>query len=224
MKIVVFGASGAVGNATLREALNRGHSVTAVARDPNRLTVLSPKVRSAPLDLLSQSEAAADLAKGHDILISALRPAEGREADLVPLTRAVLDAARANGIPALITGGAALLKLADGSGHTVLSAPDFLPAEVRPIAEACAAQDALLEQENEACWTCLRPPAMLLEGERCGQYAMGTDTLVTDMDGQSQISYADFAVAMMDLAEAPQAPRRRLTAGWVAPAPALQPA
>lgn len=218
MKIVIFGASGAVGNATLQEALNRGHSVTAVARKPDR----SPRVQSVSLDLLDQPEAAVDLARGHDILISALRPTEGREADLVPLTRAVLEAARANGIPALITGGAALLKLADGSGHTVLSAPGFLPPVVRPIAEACAAQDALLEEDTETCWTCLRPPAMLLEAERRGQYALGTDTLVTDSEGQSQISYADFAVAMMDLAEAPHSARRRLTAGWSAPAPVLQ--
>ncbi len=224
MKILLFGASGAVGNATLREALDRGHEVTAVARKPDRIGIVSSKMQCVPLDLLNQPDAAINLAAGHDVLISALRPSEGREADLVPLTGAVLDAARAHGIPALITGGAALLKLADGSGHTVLSAPGFLPAEVRPIAEACAAQDALLEKEREAYWTCLRPPAMLLESERRGHYELGTDTLVTDAEGHSQISYADFAVAMVDLAEAPQSPRRRLTAGWRAPAQTPQPA
>ncbi|MDE4174466.1 NAD(P)H-binding protein [Phaeobacter sp. PT47_59] len=223
MKIILFGATGDVGHATLREALTRGHQVTAVARNPGRLTALSPKVKTVALDLLTETNAAAQAADGHDILISALRPAAGRESDLVPLTRTALAAARSAGIPALITGGAALLKLADGSGHTVLSAPGFLPPEIRPIAEACAAQDALLEAEQETCWTCLRPPAMLLQDSRTGQYQLGTDTLVTDAEGQSRISYADFAVAMMDLAEAPQSPRRRLTAGWAAPAPALQP-
>lgn len=117
-------------------------------------------------------------------------------------------------LPVFVTGGAATLKLADGSGHTVLTAPGFLPDAVRPIAEACAAQDALLDTMKDAAWTCLRPPALLLQGPRTGEYAIGTDTLVTDAEGNSQISYADFAVAMLDLAEARDSHHKRLTAGW----------
>ncbi|MDE4191438.1 NAD(P)-dependent oxidoreductase [Phaeobacter gallaeciensis] len=223
MKIILFGATGDVGSATLHEAVSRGHHITAVARDTSRLGTLPSGVDALSLDLLGKPDAAADAAAGHDLVISALRPAAGHEDDLVLLTRAALNAAASAGIPALITGGAALLKLADGSGHTVLSAPDFLPDAVRPIAQACADQDALLEQDTAATWTCLRPPAMLLPGPRTGHYEFGTDTLVTDAEGQSQITYADFAVAMLDLAEAPQIARRRLTAAWTAPAPAMQP-
>ncbi|MGR3760533.1 NAD(P)-dependent oxidoreductase [Roseobacteraceae bacterium NS-SX3] len=221
VKLILFGATGDVGAAALQEAVARGHQVTAVARAPSRLAGVSPLVTPHALDLMADPQGATAAARGHNLIISALRPPAGHEPDLLPLTAAVLAAAAANGIPALITGGAATLKLADGSGHTVLTAPGFLPETVRPIAEACAAQDELLEAENAAQWTCLRPPAMLIPGPRTGQVKFGTDTLVTDAEGQSQISYADFGVALMDLAEAPQRSRHRLTAAWGAPAPAL---
>ncbi|KIC16491.1 MULTISPECIES: NAD(P)-dependent oxidoreductase [unclassified Leisingera] len=221
MKIILFGATGDVGSAALKAAVSRGHHVTAVARQPQALAAISPNVTPFALDLLKDPDAAAAAAKGHDLVISALRPSAGREADLVPLTRTALAAARQAGIPALVTGGAATLKLADGSGHTVLTAPGFLPDGVRPIAEACAAQDALLDAETEAQWTCLRPPAMLAEGPQTGSYRFGTDTLVTDAEGNSQISFADFGAALLDLAEAPRGSSRKLTVAWGAPAPAL---
>ncbi|WP_411352191.1 NAD(P)-dependent oxidoreductase [Leisingera aquaemixtae] len=221
MRIILFGATGDAGSAALRAAVARGHQVTAVSRQPQALAGLSPLVTPQPLDLMADPQAAAETARGHDLAISALRPPAGRETDLVPLTRAALDAARLAGIPVLVTGGAATLKLADGSGHTVLSAPGFLPESVRPIAEACAAQDALLEAETETEWTCLRPPALLTEGPQTGRYRFGTDTLVTDADGASQISFADFGAALLDLAEHPRGSRQRLTVAWGAPAPAL---
>lgn len=221
MKIILFGATGDVGGAALQAAVARGHQVTAVARKPQALAAISPDVTPLALDLLEQPQAAAEAARGHSLVISALRPPAGRETDLVPLTRIALEAAKLAGIPVLVTGGAATLKLADGSGHTVLTAPGFLPEDVRPIAEACAAQDALLEAEAEAQWTCLRPPAMLAEGPQTGSYQFGTDTLVTDAGGNSQISFADFGTALLELAEAPRGSRRKLTVAWAASAPAL---
>ncbi|WP_323778372.1 NAD(P)-dependent oxidoreductase [Leisingera sp.] len=221
MKILILGATGDVGGAALRAAVARGHQVTAAARKPQALAKISPLVTPCPLDLLADPQAAAVAAQGHDLIISALRPPAGREADLVPLTHAALEAAQQAGIPALVTGGAATLKLADDSGHTVLTAPGFLPASVRPIAEACAEQDALLEATVSANWSCLRPPAILTEGPATGRYRFGIDTLVVDEDGNSQISFADFGAALVDLAETPRGNRSKLTVAWGAPAPAL---
>lgn len=220
MKILILGATGDVGGAALRAAVAHGHQVTAAARRPQALAALSPRITPLALDLLADPQAVATSALGHDVIISALRPAAGREADLVPLTQAALAAARQAGIPVLVTGGAATLKLADGSGHTVLTAPGFLPDSARPIAEACAAQDALLEAETEAQWSCLRPPAMLIEGPQTGSYRFGTDTLVVDAEGNAQISFADFGAALLDLAEAPRGNRSKLTVSWGAPAAA----
>ncbi|ATG42159.1 putative transcriptional regulator, AraC family [Phaeobacter piscinae] len=215
MDILLFGATGDVGRATVQQAIERGHRVTAIARNPDLRGPLGDQlVTPLPLDVLTSAEQLADLARRHQIIISALRPIAGQDALLVELTQAVLRAAEAGNIPALITGGAALLKLADGSGETVLSAPGFLPDAVRPIAEACAAQDHLLESTSHVDWTCLRPPAMLQEGERRDRYEWGNDTLVTDADGLSQISFADFGGALMDLAEQQNHPEKRLTVAW----------
>lgn len=215
MKILLLGATGDVGRATLDQAVQRGHVITAVARRPDALVAgASNQITQVALDVLEMQEDLADLAGNHDVIISALRPIEGQEPLLVPMTRAALGAASAADIPILVTGGAALLKLADGSGHTVLSAPDFLPDSVRPIAEACAAQDALLDTRPDVAWTCLRPPAMLHDGPRKGRYTWGQDTLVIDSEGQSEISFADFGSALIDLAEQSSRPNRRLTVAW----------
>ncbi|WP_330628273.1 MULTISPECIES: NAD(P)H-binding protein [Thioclava] len=214
MKLLVLGASGMVGQCYLNEALARGHQVTACARNPAALAPLPPQVAAAALDVLAAPEPLAALVAAHDATLSALRPAEGSEAALVPMTRTVLQAAQAADRRAYITGGAASLLLADDSGHTVLSAPDFLPEAVRPIATACAAQDRLLDTYPQADWICLRPAALLLEAARTGRYALGRDRLVTRSDGRSAISYADFAVAMLDLVELAPRPRQKLTVGW----------
>lgn len=213
MKLLILGASGDVGNAVTREALSRGHQVTACARSIPEHPPESG-AQYAALDVTRDREKLRELMALHDAVISALRPAAGQEASLPDLTRAVLHAAAASGTPVYITGGAATLEIGDGTSHTVLSAPDFLPDAVRPIAEACAAQEALLNSSRGSDWICLRPPAMLLHGERTGRYGLGRSALVRQPDGQSQISYADFAVAMADLAELQPAPHQLLTAGW----------
>lgn len=203
MNILILGATGAVGQAYATEAQYRGHKVTAASR--------SSGLR---LDILRDADRLNALIAEHDVALSALRPAEGHENALVTMTEAALTAAHRAAKRAYITGGAGPLLLADGSGHTVLSAPGFLPDTVRPIAEACGQQDALLDKFADTDWICLRPAALLTDGKRTGRYALGRDALVVQPDGTSQISYADFAVAMLDLVELAPKPRQRLTVGW----------
>lgn len=216
MKLIVFGATGDVGRKITEEALARGHSVTAVARNTQPLARIQGQIERVDADLLANAERAGELITGHDAAISALRPPEAQEPLLLELTQAVLDGAAANDVPVFVTGGAATLKLPEGRGQTLLSAPGVLPAAVRPIAEACAAQVELLDATEEPAWFHLLPPAMLVEGPRTGIYDWGTDTLVTDADGNSQISYADFAAAMLDLVESPPPAPIRCTVAWQA--------
>ena len=214
MNVVVFGATGAVGRRAVAEALLRGHAVTAVARSVERLGALRGEMKRVALDLTEDALKAAAAMEGRDAAISALRPAPGDEALLVPLTRTVLVAAAAAAVPIYVTGGAATLRLDRDGEDTVLSAPGFLPDAVRPIAEACARQDALLDDHPGAKWTYFRPPAMLVDGARTGRYALGRNALVKDDRGNSSISYADFAVALLDLAELRPRARMRLAVGW----------
>lgn len=214
MKILILGATGDVGSAVTHEALTRGHQVTACARNRTRLEALGDSVSTQIVDVERRDQALPQLFSSHDVIVSALRPVPGQESQLVTMTSHILELAGQAERAIFITGGAGPLKLGEGSDHTVLTAPGFLPDAVRPIAQACGEQDALLDTYPQTDWTCLRPPAMLIKEHRTARYALGRDTLVKQNDGQSSISYADFAVAMLDLVELRPSPRQRLTVGW----------
>ena len=214
MNILILGATGDVGSVVTQEATQRGHQVTACARNVERIKNIDARVQVETLDVSEDRQKLERLVQEHDVVVSALRPVAGQEDKLVSLTQAVLTAAGAGDKAVYITGGAGPLKIGDGTDHTVLTAPGFLPESVRPVAEASAAQDVLLNEFPDVNWICLRPAAMLTNEARTGRYPLGRDVLVKQADGQSQIPYADHAVAMLDLIELKPAPRQRLTVGW----------
>ncbi len=213
MKIIVFGASGEVGRRLVAEAASRGHRVSAVSRrepspgtDGRSVATLIRDVESAK-DL---KEVIAD----HDLVISALRPRDGLEPKLVPLTAAVVQAAQAAGKRFIVVGGAAALRVPDTQGHTVLTAPGFLPESVVPIATACQRQHDWCLDHLEPHGSYICPPAMLTPGTRVGSYRIGGDMLVVDEQGRSHISMEDFAVAVLDEAEHPQNAGQQFTVGY----------
>lgn len=199
MNILIFGAAGEVGRRAVAEAVARGHKVTAVVRRPEQVAMFSDEV-SCRVANIQPDDVPASLMKGYDLVISALRPPEGQEALLVDLTRAIITAAASAKVRLLIVGGAASLRL-PGKETTVLTEPGFLPEELLPIATACQEQYELFETMKADDWAYQTPPAMLLPGERTGDYRRGRDEMLTDDEGASQISMEDFAVALIDEAE-----------------------
>lgn len=125
MKILILGASGDVGREVTTEAQNRGHQITASARNVLRLSSLDAEIKIEALDVSDDIEKLEWLMQDHDVVVSALRPVAGEEAKLVSMTNTVLVAARKTGKPVFITGGAGPLKIGDGTEHTVLTAPGF---------------------------------------------------------------------------------------------------
>jgi len=213
MKIIVFGARGDVGSRVVLEALSRGHQVTGVVRRTDQGSSLPPGVVATVVDV-QDTVAVSKAMHGHDLAISAIRPREGAEASLPELTRSILEAAEAANIRVIIVGGAASLIVPGTNGHTVLTAPGFLPEDVVPIAQASQAQYELCQADNRADWIYVSPPAMLTPGVRTGQYRLGADELLVDEDGQSHISMEDLAVAMMDEGEGVHRHRARFTAAY----------
>ncbi|GHG13881.1 MULTISPECIES: NAD(P)-dependent oxidoreductase [Amycolatopsis] len=207
MRITVFGAAGAVGRRVVAEALARGHEVTAVVRDPRRAADLPPEVTVRTGDAADPGDVAS-LARGQDLVITATRPAPGREPELVETTRSLLKGLAGTGVRLLAVGGAAGLRTPGGT--TVLDAPGF-PAELRPIAAACVAQHDVYRADTAVDWTYASPPLLLEPGERTGHYRLGRDDLLTDADGRSAISMEDFAIALLDEAEHPRHHRTRFT-------------
>ncbi|MFC4347512.1 NAD(P)-dependent oxidoreductase [Kordiimonas lipolytica] len=212
MNILIFGAAGDVGRRAVSEAVARGHTVTAVVRRAGQSTTLPLGVACRVANIHPDSVPAA-LMEGQDLVISALRPPEGQEALLAGLTRAICLAARAAGARLLVVGGAASLKL-PGKDTTVLTEPGFLPEHLLPIAQACQEQYELFESMKADDWAYQTPPAMLVPGERTGQYRRGLDEMLTDEEGNSQISMEDFAVALIDEAELGLHKGRRYTVAY----------
>jgi putative NADH-flavin reductase len=212
MRTLVFGAAGNVGRHVLAEAVSRGHKVTAVVRDPARLPGWSHvDVRTGDA---GNVEDVAALSAGHDVVISATRPAPGREPELVTTTGALLAGLARTGARLLIVGGAATLTVPGTGGATVLDSPRFLAPEFRAIALACAQQLQVCRAESTVDWTYLSPAANVTSGPRTGRYRLGTDELLLDSTGNSAISVADLAVALLDEAEHPKHHRTRFTVAY----------
>jgi len=202
MKVAVLGASGRAGSEITRELAARGHAVVAVARKPEAIPQL-PGVTPRAGDAASPA-ALAQLIRGTDAVISALH------FDVPAAT--LLAALREADVPRLlVTGGAASLEVAPGK--RVIDDPAF-PEEWKGAAFGGIAFLEALRAETEIDWTFFSPAALLFEGARLGSYRSGSDQLVTDASGESRISFADYAIAMIDELEQHRHSRARFTAAY----------
>jgi len=211
MRITVFGAAGNVGSRVVAEALSRGHQVSAVVRDQARVAELPTDVDPRIGDAANVADVAA-LSAGHDLVISATRPAPGSETELVTTAQALLAGLAHTGVRLLLVGGAATLTMPN-TGGTVVEDPHF-PADLRDLAIACADQLQACRAATGVNWTYLSPPALLEPGRRTGTYRSGFDELLIDDRGNSTISMEDFAVALLDEAEHATHHQTRFTVGY----------
>ena len=202
MKVAVLGASGHAGSEIVKELALRGHQVRAIARRP--AAILQAAGIEAVAGDASDPAALAELIRGVDAVISALHFDISADTLLTAVKRAGV--ARL-----LVTGGAASLEVAPGK--RLFDTPDF-PAEWKAFAAGGIAFLDALRDEREVDWTFFSPAALIFEGPRTGKYRSGGDRLVVDDKGESRISFADYAIAMVDELERPQHSRRRFTAAY----------
>ena len=213
MKVVLLGATGFVGSALLEEALDRGHAVTAIVRQGEKLEERDGL--TAKGGDVYDTASLATLIQGNDAIISAFNAGwqnPNLYDDQVRGTASIIAAIKKAGIARVLwVGGAGGLEVAPGV--RVVDNPD-MPSWVRP--GALAMIDALdqLREEPELEWSYLSPSADLKPGQRTGSFRLGTDQLLVDATGQSTISVQDYAVAMIDELERPTHVRQRFTAGY----------
>ncbi|MFW7340477.1 NAD(P)-dependent oxidoreductase [Pollutimonas sp. H1-120] len=212
MKIAIIGATGFVGSALLKEAVARGHEITALVSSPSKVPA-SDKVVALQADVMAQ-DGLADKLTGHDAVISAF---SGHvQADVlgyyVKGMQTIISAVKQAAVPRLlVVGGAGGLEVAPGV--QLLDTPTF-PAQWKGTAEGARQALDLLRNEPELNWTVLAPSAHLEPGRRTGKFRIGKDQLLADNAGESRISLEDYAVAMMDELEQPAHPRSRFTVGY----------
>jgi putative NADH-flavin reductase len=214
-EIALFGANGTIGSRVLREALDRGHRVTAVVRDPGKL-VASPHANLAVVtgDVLDPASVSA-AARGHDVLVSAVGGGDGpgHAATIEPAARALVRGLRSLGsaAPRLIAvGGAGSLRTPDG--ERVWDEPG-LPEFVLQIMHAHGDALGYYRTVGDIPWTVVSPAAAVEPGERTGSYRTALDDLVVAADGGSFITAEDFAVAVVDEIEVPRHTGERFAVG-----------
>jgi putative NADH-flavin reductase len=206
MNIVVFGATGNIGQRVVREALQRGHEVTGVVRDPSAVKSPDPRVRLVKGDA-TDSESVAAVARGADAVVSAISPRPNERGlpapKLVDAARALIEGLKRAGTKrVLFVGGAGSLEVAPG--QQLMDQPGF-PDAYR--AEATEGRDSLKVWRDEASgleWTYLSPAAEIQPGRRSGEYRTSGDQFIVNDKGHSTISFEDYAVAVLDELEKPQ--------------------
>ncbi|SFS25833.1 NAD(P)-dependent oxidoreductase [Pseudomonas sp. NFACC42-2] len=202
-KIAIIGATGRAGSQLLEEALRRGHSVVAIARNTDKLAV-RPGVTVKQVDALD-ANALEQAISGSDVVISAAHFAT------LPAS-AVIGPVKKAGVKRLLVVGGAGSLLLPGGGRVIDSAG--FPAEYKAEASAGAAFLDVLRQEKDLDWTFLSPSALFDGTQRTGKFRLGQDDLLVSSDGTSSISFADYAIAMLDEVETPKHSRKRFTVGY----------
>lgn len=210
MKLVIFGPTGMIGTRILNEALSRGHTVTAVIRDPSRFSVSHENLTVVAGNALDPVSVAA-VAKGHDAVISAIGTTGSSVDVIVEAARSLIEGlSRADSRRLVVVGGAGVLEVAPGVQF--VDSPNFFEA-YRSL--ALAHRDAYnLYKASDLDWTFVCPAGEIAPGERTNTFQVGTDRLLTNENGESRISAEDFAIAFMNEVEAPQHIHQRLTAAY----------
>lgn len=192
MKIAVICANGKEGKLIVREAVERGAEVTAIVRGENK-SAAAEVIRK---DLFQLT--AADL-EGFDVVIDAFGvwtpetlPQHGTS------LKHLCDLVSGRETRLLVVGGAGSLYVDPEHTLRVMDGPDF-PEAFKPLATHMGRALDQLRARTDVKWTYISPAAdFQAEGERTGRYILGGEELTLNARGESAISYADYAVAMVD--------------------------
>ena len=204
-KIAVVAANGKAGQLIVKEAASRGMNVTAFVRGGNR-TIAEKAVVKDIMDIT-----AADLS-GFDAVVDAFGAWTPETLDQHSTTLAHLcDCLSGTDTRLLIVGGAGSLYINPEHTVTVSDTPDF-PDAFKPLAAAMAKALEELRARDDAKWTYISPAGdFQADGERTGGYILGGEELTLSADGESVISYADYAIAMVDEIESGEHIQQRIS-------------
>lgn len=205
MKMAVVCANGKAGKWIVKEAMARGLDVTAVVRGENRTEAKRALVKDL-YDLTAE-----DL-KEFDVVVDAFG---AWTPETLPQHSASLkhlcDILSGTDVRLLVVGGAGSLYVNPEHTAQVMDGPDF-PDAFKPLASNMGAALSELRRRDDVKWTYLSPAAdFQADGERTGKYLLGGEELTLNERGESVISYADYAIAMVDEAVSGNHIRQRIS-------------
>ena len=205
MKIAVAAANGKAAGKVITEAVNRGHEVTAFGRRENN-TAATVYVQKDLFDLTAE-----DL-KGFDAVVDAFGAWTADNLSLHSTSlKHLCDILSGTNTRLLVVGGAGSLYVNPEHTAQVSDSPDF-PEMFKPLARAMAKALSDLRQRQDVKWTYISPAGdFQADGERSGRYILGGEELTLNSRGESIISYADYAVAMIDEIEKGNHIRQRIS-------------
>lgn len=192
MKLAIIGATGHAGSLILNEALERQIDVTAIVRHPEKLVVDVPYLKKALYDLTQD-----DLSK-FDVVIDAFRPPMAKEELHQSSLQHLIDILSGTATRLLVVGGASSLYLDDERTKRMIDVSDP-DAPYYPTAYNMYQAYLELPKAKDLQWSYLSPAANFVpDGSRTGNYQLSDNRLKKNAEGQSDISMADYAIAMVD--------------------------
>ncbi len=207
MNIAIIGATGKAGSVILKEAADRGHKVTAIVRNASKLEDKS--LNTLEKDVFDLT--AEDL-KAFDVVVNAFGAPAGKENLHVEVGQALINILKDTPNTRLIVvGGAGSLFTDESKTLRVFETPGF-PDAYKATATNQGQNLQDLQASSGIQWTFLSPAGFFNpEGVRTGKYQAGNDVLLVNSEGNSYISYADYAIALVDEIENPQHKNERFT-------------
>ena len=205
MKIAVVAANGRAGKLIVEEAVKRGMDVTAIVRGENK-TAASKSIVKDLFDLTSE-----DL-NGFDIVVDAYGNWTPEAIDLIPAaTVHMAKVLSGSDTRLLVVGGAGSLYVNPEHTKTVVDVTPF-PEAAMPVVNGHGKALEELRKFGDVNWTYVSPDGdFRADGERTGKYILGGEELVLNSKGESMISYADYAIAMVDVIESGKHIKERIS-------------
>lgn len=206
MKVAVIGANGKEGSLIVKEAIARGLDVTSIVRDSKKSPTDNYLVRDV-YDLKS------DDIKDFDVLVDALGFFGPSVKEYVPAMKHLIEILNNSKTRLLVVGGAGSLYI-DSSHTKQRYEQDDFPEVVKPLSEEMG--KSLNELRHSSInWTFISPADFFdAKGKRTGHYVLAGEELTFNEDGKSEISYADFAIAMVDEIINAKHQKERISVRW----------
>ena len=191
MKVGIIGATGKVGRLIMNESLNENMDVTAIVRNASKLESDVPAIEKNAFDLTRD-----DLSQ-FDVVVNAFAAPLDDLDQHIQLGRVLIDALEGTDTRLIIVGGAGSL-YSDDSKTTTLIDKSMVPDFAMPIAKAQNKNLEDIKASNQLNWTFISPSSFFdPEGQRTGNYRVGMNVVLTNSEGESYVSYPDYALALV---------------------------